>query len=151
MKNVFSRQNNIFFIFLSFAALEVFAHHGWSYYQDEISMDLIVLELRLRNPHDRIIAIDKSNQEWNLLLAPPARNRRFGFDGSIIEVADEIVILGQKHINKNELKIHNIQSTRSVEIILFEAKKLTIYQFHFNRHHTLIISARFLPSCCLCN
>ncbi|MDA9109782.1 MAG: hypothetical protein ACI8XI_000827 [Woeseiaceae bacterium] len=114
MKNVFSRQNNIFFIFLSFAALEVFAHHGWSYYQDEISMDLIVLELRLRNPHDRIIAIDKSNQEWNLLLAPPARNRRFGFDGSIIEVADEIVILGQKHINKNELKIHCIYKNENL-------------------------------------
>lgn len=117
MKNMrinFSWQNKAFIISLLLIALEVFAHHGWSYYQDEISMDLTVLELRLRNPHDRIIAIDKNDQKWNLLLAPPARNRRFGFDGSIIEVTDEIVILGQKHINKNELKIHCIYKNNNL-------------------------------------
>ena len=117
MKNMrinFSWQNKAFIISLLLIALEVFAHHGWSYYQDEISMDLTVLELSLRNPHDRIIAIDKNDQKWNFLLAPPARNRRFGFDGSIIEVTDEIVILGQKHINKNELKIHCIYKNNNL-------------------------------------
>ena len=49
---------------------------------------------------------DKSGKEWNLLLAPPSRNRRFGFDGSNIEVGDELKIVGEKHISKNEIKVH---------------------------------------------
>jgi hypothetical protein len=75
MKNMrinFSWQNKAFIISLLLIALEVFAHHGWSYYQDEISMDLTVLELRLRNPHDHIIAIDKKlyfNKKKTLLTA----------------------------------------------------------------------------------
>jgi len=95
-------------IILLFLTIEVSAHHGWSYYMDELSMELTIVELRLRNPHDRIVAIDEDSQEWNLLLAPPARNRRFGFDGSILKVTDKIAILGQKHLSKNEIKIHCI-------------------------------------------
>ena len=107
MKSWYLRKN-IIITFLLLLAMEVFAHHGWSYYKDELSIDLTVIELSLRNPHDRIIAIDKDNHEWNLLLAPPARNRRFGFDGSTLKVADKIEILGQKHITKSEVKIHCI-------------------------------------------
>ena len=83
-------------------------HHGWSNYQEEFRVTLVVTELKLRNPHDRIIGRDKEGRTWNLLLAPPARNRRFGFDENVIQVDQEISIFGQKHPKKLEVKVHCI-------------------------------------------
>ena len=83
-------------------------HHGWSNYQEEFRLTLVVTELKLRNPHDRLIGRDKEGRIWNLLLAPPARNRRFGFDESVIQVDQEIRIFGQKHPKKLEVKVHCI-------------------------------------------
>lgn len=84
------------------------AHHGWSYYKDQIEMMVTIKELKLGNPHDRLIAIDADGQEWNLLLAPPARNRRFGFTEDTLSVGDEIELFGQKHPKKFEMKVHYI-------------------------------------------
>ncbi len=95
-------------ILICISCIDVFAHHGWSYYRDDVEKRLTIIELRLRYPHDQILAKDESNKEWDLLLAPPSRNRRFGFDGSVIEVGDEIFIVGQQHVRKNEIKIHCI-------------------------------------------
>ena len=92
--------------FLVITAASAFAHHGWSGYKEVIEMSATVIELKLGNPHDRLIATDASGQEWNLLLAPPARNRRFGFSEESISVGDEIILYGQKHPQRLEIKVH---------------------------------------------
>lgn len=84
------------------------AHHGWSYYKEQIEIMVTIKELKLGNPHDRLVAIDADGQEWNLLLAPPARNRRFGFTEDTLSVGDEIELFGQKHPKKFEVKVHYI-------------------------------------------
>lgn len=91
---------------LVLAASAVFAHHGWGGYKQVIEMTMTVTQLKLGNPHDRLIATDESGQEWNLLLAPPARNRRFGFSEESVSVGDEIELYGQKHPNRFEIKVH---------------------------------------------
>ena len=91
---------------LAIASAAVFANHGWSGYKEVIEMSATVIELKLGNPHDRLIAIDESGQEWNLLLAPPARNRRFGFSEETVSVGDEIRLYGQKHQKRFEVKVH---------------------------------------------
>ncbi len=93
-------------VLLACAASTVFAHHGWSGYQEVIEMSATVTELKLGHPHDRLVANDDSGQEWNLLLAPPARNRRFGFSEESISVGDAIVLFGQKHPQRLEIKVH---------------------------------------------
>ena len=93
-------------ILLLFAMSSAFAHHGWNGYKDVIEMAATVTELKLGNPHDRLLATDDSGQEWNLLLAPPARNRRFGFSEESVSVGDNIVLYGQKHPKRNEIKVH---------------------------------------------
>lgn len=85
-----------------------FAHHGWAAYKTDIEITLTVAELRLGNPHDRLVATDADGQEWNLLLAPPARNRRFGFDENTLEVGDEIELIGRRHPKRLEVKVHCI-------------------------------------------
>jgi len=91
---------------LIIAASATSAHHGWSGYKEVIEMSTTVTELKLGNPHDRLIATDDAGQEWNLLLAPPARNRRFGFSEESVSVGDSIVLYGQKHPKRNEIKVH---------------------------------------------
>jgi hypothetical protein len=84
------------------------AHHGWGGYRTDIEIELTVSELKLGNPHDRLIAVDADGASWNLLLAPPARNRRFGFNEDTLAVGDEIKLFGQRHASRNEIKVHCI-------------------------------------------
>jgi len=91
---------------LYLAPPSAFAHHGWGSYKEDIEITLIVKELKLGNPHDRLIATDADGQDWNLLMAPPARNRRYGFDGSVISVGQEIDLIGQRHPSRHEIKVH---------------------------------------------
>lgn len=92
----------VFFVLMSNA----FAHHGWGSYKEDIEIVLTVKELKLGNPHDRLIATDAEGQDWNLLMAPPARNRRFGFDETTISVGQEIELIGQRHPVRHEIKVH---------------------------------------------
>jgi hypothetical protein len=85
-----------------------YAHHGWGGYKEKLEMTVTITALKLGNPHDRLIAEDETGQEWNLLLAPPARNRRFGFDETVISVGDVIELYGQKHPQRFEAKVHCI-------------------------------------------
>lgn len=84
------------------------AHHGWGGYKEQIQGLFTIAELKLGNPHDRLTATDDEGREWNLLLAPPARNRRFGFSEDSISVGDEVEIIGQKHPSRLEIKVHCI-------------------------------------------
>ena len=84
----------------------VLAHHGWGGYKEYVEISVTVTELILRNPHDRLKAKDEDGQEWDLLLAPPARNRRFGFSEESISVGDVVELYGQKHPSRLEVKVH---------------------------------------------
>ena len=92
-------------VLLAISALAT-AHHGWRGYTETHEMTVTVTELALRNPHDRLIVVDADGNEWNLLLAPPARNRRFGFSEESVSVGDELALFGQKHPSRNEVKVH---------------------------------------------
>ena len=83
-----------------------FAHHGWGGYTEKIEFSATITTLKLGNPHDRLIVTDGDDQEWNLLLAPPARNRRFGFNEESLSVGDVVEVIGQKHPQRREVKVH---------------------------------------------
>jgi hypothetical protein len=83
-----------------------FAHHGWGGYTERIEFSATISALKLGNPHDRLMVTDGDDEEWNLLLAPPARNRRFGFNEESLSVGDVVDIIGQKHPQRREVKVH---------------------------------------------
>lgn len=93
---------------LLFVAVPALAHHGWGGYRTDIDVALTVTELKLGNPHDRLVAVDADGREWNLLLAPPARNRRFGFGEDSLSVGDRIDLFGSRHPRRDEIKVHCI-------------------------------------------
>lgn len=112
------------------------AHHGWGGYKERVEGAFTIQELKLGNPHDRLIATDDTGQEWNLLLAPPLRNRRFGFSEESVSVGDTIEILGQRHPKRMEMKVHCIY--RGGEIV---------YTYRYNNGRTSLQRRRGSESC----
>ena len=111
----------------------VWAHHGWSGYSSDIDTSLVVAELRLGNPHDRLIATDSEGQKWNLVLATPDRNRRRGFNENTLSVGDEIDVLGRGHPSKLEIKIHCIYVAGEAVYTYYDWDGTTSLSKHSNR------------------
>lgn len=109
------------------------AHHGWTGYTSDIDTSLVVSELRLGNPHDQLIATDSEGQEWNLVLATPARNRRLGFNESSLSVGDEIDVLGRGHPSKTEIKVHCIYIAGDTVYTYYDWDGKTSLSKHSNR------------------
>ena len=112
------------------------AHHGWGGYKERVEGAFTIQELKLGNPHDRLIAIDDAGQEWNLLLAPPLRNRRFGFSEESVSVGDTIGVLGQRRPKRMEMKVHCIY--RGGEIV---------YTYRYDNGRTSLQRRRGSESC----
>lgn len=119
------------------AASAVYAHHGWGGYKERLEITVTVTELILRNPHDRLLAMDAEGTEWNLLLAPPARNRRFGFSEASVSVGDALELYGQKHPRREEIKVH----------CLYRAGEL-IYTYRYENGRTSLSRARIEREAC---
>ena len=119
------------------AASAVYAHHGWGGYKERLEITVTVTELILRNPHDRLLAMDAEGTEWNLLLAPPARNRRFGFSEASVSVGDALELYGQKHPRRDEIKVH----------CLYRAGEL-IYTYRYENGRTSLSRARIERAAC---
>ncbi len=119
------------------ATSAVYAHHGWGGYKERLEITVTVTELILRNPHDRLLAMDAEGTEWNLLLAPPARNRRFGFSEASVSVGDTLELYGQKHPRRDEIKVH----------CLYRAGEL-IYTYRYENGRTSLSRARIERETC---
>lgn len=119
---------------LVMATSAVFAHHGWGGYKQVIEMTVTVTELKLGNPHDRLIATDDAGRQWNLLLAPPARNRRFGFSEESVSVGDRLELYGQKHPDRDEVKVH----------CLYRAGEM-LYTYRYDNGRTSLSRSRLAP------
>jgi len=75
----------------------VFAHHGWSWYgEEDFSLSGRVVATHFGNPHDRL-TVEADGREWNLVLSPPNRSRRAGFDESEVAVGDTVTAFGRRH------------------------------------------------------
>lgn len=87
------------------------AHHGWSIYQEGFQLEGVVRKLNLGNAHDQLVVADADGNLWDVLLAPPQRNRSAGFDENSLEVGDAIKLHGQRHRNAKvfEMKIEAIE------------------------------------------
>ena len=102
MRNVFP---SILFAFACCVTAPALAHHGWSTYQEGFTLSGTVREINFGNPHDQLVVVDEDGNAWAVLLAPPLRNRRMGFDESAIAVDDAVTLYGQRHYDQEVLEI----------------------------------------------
>lgn len=123
-------------VFLSAGLLSgpALAHHGWSFYTEKVEMVMTISELKLGNPHDRLVATDAEGNVWNLLLAPPARNRRFGFTADTLHVGDKIELFGQKHPDRREIKVHFIDiDGKTVYVYRYDNGRTSMERMHISK------------------
>lgn len=87
------------------------AHHGWSIYQEGFELEGVVRKLNLGNAHDQLVVADADGNLWDVLLAPPQRNRSVGFDESTLQAGDAIKLHGQRHHDDRvfEMKTETIE------------------------------------------
>ena len=82
---------------LAFGATSALAHHGWSGYLDEeFSLTGVVEEIDLGQPHGHLM-VRAEGGVWNVVLGPPARNRRAGIGDGVIELGDTVTARGKRH------------------------------------------------------
>ena len=93
------------------------AHHGWSTYQSSVSLTGTVREINFGNAHDQLVLVDDEDQAWAILLAPPQRNRRMGFDASSIAVDQILTLHGERHYKQEVLEIKTERIERDGEEI----------------------------------
>lgn len=81
------------------------AHHGWSWYgQDDFSLTGTVVETHFGNPHDRLV-VEAEGARWNMLLSPPRRSQRAGFDDTVVAVGDRVTAHGHRHRDSATLEM----------------------------------------------
>lgn len=88
-----------------------FAHHGWSWYgNDNFTLTGTVVATHFGNPHDRL-TVEADGQQWNVMLSPPGRSRRAGFDTSAIKIGDAVIAHGRRHEERGnfEMKTERLQ------------------------------------------
>ncbi len=118
---------------LLFLPLSSWSHHGWGGYNSDIDTSLVVTELRLGGSHDQLTAIDEQGNEWDLVLAPPTRNRRLGFNETTLSVGDQIDLIGRLHPSKPEIKVHCIYMSAEVLYTYYDYDGTTSLSKHSNR------------------
>ncbi|HZA66885.1 MAG TPA: DUF6152 family protein [Geminicoccaceae bacterium] len=84
---------------------KAFAHHGWSgYTEDDFILTGVVEEVELGNPHGHLM-VRSDGGVWNVVLGPPARNRRAGITDGVIGVGDTVTAYGKRHRNPDQLEM----------------------------------------------
>lgn len=79
------------------------AHHGWSWTEDEESRLSGTIEaISLGNPHAQI-SLRTEEGVWRVDLAPPAATARAGFVEDVARIGDEAIVTGHRSRDPNEL------------------------------------------------
>ena len=93
------------FLTLALGASSALAHHGWSgYLDDDFELTGVVEEIELGNPHGHLM-VHADDGVWNVVLGPPARNRRAGINDRVIEVGDTVTAYGKRHRDPDRLEM----------------------------------------------
>lgn len=93
------------FLALALGAGSALAHHGWSgYLDDDFSLTGVVEAVELGNPHGHLM-VRADGEVWNVVLGPPARNRRAGISDGVIEVGATVTAHGQRHRDPDRLEM----------------------------------------------
>ena len=81
------------------------AHHGWSSYDEERTLDLkgVVRSSTYEQPHGTL-KLDVLKQTWHVVLAPPTRMKSRGLEPDMLKPGTEAAVVGYPH-RKTKLEI----------------------------------------------
>lgn len=91
---------------------QTFAHHGWSWAEDEQSeLQGTISGISMAPPHPalRVKALD--GREWQIDLGNPSQTQRSGFTGDTAKVGDDITVLGNRTKEPNKAHMKAVRIT----------------------------------------
>ncbi|WP_017314431.1 DUF6152 family protein [Mastigocladopsis repens] len=97
--------------FLASGTENASAHHGWSEYNNEQTLNLSgeIQNISYGNPHTTIEVKTDDNKVWQAVLAPPARMQRRGLAQGALQVGQRVRLVGYPHrSDTNEMRAERI-------------------------------------------
>jgi hypothetical protein len=98
------------FAILFLTAGVLFAHHGWTGYDEKKTVEYtgVIKEAGYENPHG-FVNLEVDKQIWHIVLAPPSRMESRGLPKDKLKVGSTATIVGYPHKEtKNEIRAERI-------------------------------------------
>ena len=97
---------------LALITTQAFAHHGWSWAEDEQSeLTGTIAEISMVPPHPALRVKDQDGRLWQVDLGNPNQTQRSGFSGDTAKVGDDITVLGNRTKEPNKAHIKAVRIT----------------------------------------
>lgn len=95
-----------------FAATAALAHHGWGWAEEEQSeLTGTIRKVVIAPPHPSLDVETASDGMWKVELGNPRNTARSGFVEGSAKPGDEIVVLGNRSLDKNEKRMKAVRIT----------------------------------------
>jgi hypothetical protein len=96
---------------VAITAAAAFAHHGWSWAEEEQSeLTGTVVSLVVAPPHPSL-EVEAEDGMWKIELGNPRQTQRAGFDDTSASKGDKVVILGYRSLDRNEKRMKAVRIT----------------------------------------
>ena len=93
---------------LSFSA---FAHHGWSWAEEEQTELTGTIESISMSPPHPVLKVKAADGIWQVDLGNPNQTARSGFTGESAKAGDTIVVLGNRSLEKDKKHMKAVRIT----------------------------------------
>jgi hypothetical protein len=91
---------------------QTFAHHGWSWAEDEQSeLQGTISEISMAPPHPALRVKAEDGRDWQVDLGNPSQTQRSGFTGDTAKVGDDITVLGNRTKEPNKAHMKAVRIT----------------------------------------
>lgn len=97
---------------IALLAAQAFAHHGWSWAEDEQSeLQGTISDISMAPPHPALRVKAQDGREWQIDLGNPSQTQRSGFTGDTAKVGDDITVLGNRTKEPNKAHMKAVRIT----------------------------------------
>ena len=93
-------------------SLPAFAHHGWSWAEDkQTELKGTIQKISMAPPHPTLMVAAADGGVWLVELGNPTLTAHSGFTAKTAKLGDAIVVLGNRHKDKNKAHMKAVRIT----------------------------------------
>jgi hypothetical protein len=92
-------------------SLNTFAHHGWSWAEEEQTQLRGIIESVSMSPPHPVLKVKAADGTWQVDLGNPSQTERSGFTAESAKAGDKIVVLGNRSLEKDKKHMKAVRIT----------------------------------------